>query len=62
MTFEIEDIKRLRIEPGDCLFVHVPATTTMEELQRLADVFSRHWPGVPTLIIPGEVELEVVSA
>jgi hypothetical protein len=61
VTIELEDVRRLHLDPGDVLVVRLPHRPSPEEAwhlrERLADVF----PGRKALILGPGADIEVLS-
>jgi hypothetical protein len=58
---QIEDVKRLDVQPGDRLLVKVPATFTAPEVARLAEVLrSELGDGIKFVIAPAGIDVSVI--
>jgi hypothetical protein len=59
---DIEDIRRLVVNPGEMLVVRVPRGTTAEGAAQVKDRVKAVLPdGVRVLVAPVDVDFEVVS-
>lgn len=58
--FEIEDIKRLDVKPGDVLLVTVPPETSQETADHIRNRFETTLP-VRAIIRTSDVQVEVVG-
>lgn len=60
MKYDIEDIKRLNVQPGDVLLVTVPQHTTSEQVQRVKNLFETTLP-VRAIIRTPDIGVEVAG-
>src|SRR2546428_6476703 len=58
---QIEDVKRLTLNPGDVLVVHIPFQAEVGTLRDMARQMEAFLPGNKVLVIAQGVELEVVG-
>jgi hypothetical protein len=59
-TFDIEDIKRLDVKPGDVLLVTVPRQMTAEAAERVKNAFETTLP-IRAIVKTADVHVEVVG-
>lgn len=59
-TYDIEDIKRLNLKPGDVLLVTVPQATEPEQAHAIKNLFETNLP-VRVIVKPADVGVEVIS-
>jgi hypothetical protein len=59
-TFDIEDIKRLDVKPGDVLLVTVAPGTSQEVADVIRNRFETTLP-IRVLVKPADVQVEVVG-
>lgn len=59
-TYEIEDIKRLQVKPGEVLLVTVPQGTVTEVAERIKNVFETNLP-VRAIVTTGDIHVQVAS-
>jgi hypothetical protein len=59
-TFDIEDIKRLDVKPGDVLLVTVPRQMTAEAAERVKNAFETNLP-IRVLVKTSDVHVEVAG-
>lgn len=59
-TFEIEDIQRLKVQPGDVLLVTIPAGSSQSESERVKYTFETFLP-VRAVVKTADIQVEVVS-
>jgi len=62
MTIEIEDVKRLRLQPGDVLVVRMPVRVSQEAAAAIVDDLDGCFPDNRVVVLAPGVELEVVEA
>lgn len=58
MTIELEDVKRLHVNPGDVLVVKLPRGRDLHDVH---DVLQEMFPNNKVLIVQPDVEFEVVD-
>lgn len=58
--FEIEDVKRLNVAPGDVLLVTVSQHTTMQQADRIKNLFETTLPCRVVVMSPG-ITVEVAG-
>lgn len=58
--FEIEDVKRLNVAPGDVLLVTVPQHTTMEQAAYIKNAFETQLP-VRVVVMSSGVTVEIAN-
>lgn len=56
-----DTIKALKVGPGEAVLLQLPFNTEQGSADKLAFQVRRSWPGVPVLIVAGEVEVSVVE-
>lgn len=61
MQVDLEDVKRLTLDPGDTLVLRVPELT-METLHHLTGLLKGVFPDNRVLVLPAGFELEVVES
>lgn len=59
-AFDIEDIKRLDVKPGDVLLVTVPTGMSQEVAARLANMFETNLP-IRVVVKTSDVQVEVAG-
>lgn len=59
---ELEEVRRLRVEPGDALVVKMAHPVSREVHKRIRNQFEQTHPGVTILILEPGIDLEVLSA
>jgi hypothetical protein len=59
-TYDIEDIKRLNVQPGDVLLVTMPRGSSMERAEQIRDTLETNLPVRVLFRTPG-VEVEVIG-
>lgn len=61
MSFEIEDVRRLNVKPGDVLLVTVPQKLATDELiARIKNVFETQLP-IRVIVKTSDVQVEVAG-
>jgi hypothetical protein len=48
----LESVKKLHVEPGDCLIFTMPEPMTMEEVSRTKKILKNSFPNIPCLLLP----------
>lgn len=59
---EIEEIKRLKLEPGDHLLVKLPEDATFSDLENAKRAFAVGWPDVRVVLHGVPIEVQAVSS
>ena len=62
MGIELEDVRRLRLDPGDILVVRMPEHVTKEQVADVTELLKHHLPDHKVLAIGHDVDLGVVEA
>lgn len=57
----IEDIKRLVVNPGECLLVKLPEYSTVSYTNSVRSTLEQTFPEVKIILYRGDVEFTVVS-
>jgi len=57
----VEEIRRLRLEPGDHLLVRVPHDTTHATVTVMRKYFAELWPSVPVMVVAADIDISVVN-
>ena len=60
-TIEIEEIKKIRLNPGDVLMFKFPRHTREEILVRVHDTVAPFFPNNKVMFVPFDVEVSAVS-
>ncbi|TXI03391.1 MAG: hypothetical protein E6Q76_13930 [Rhizobium sp.] len=58
---DIEDIRRIEFRPGDRLVLRCKRVMSREQLQSIREAFDRFAPGIPVLVLDGDMSLDVLS-
>jgi hypothetical protein len=58
---KIEDIKRLRLEPGDILILRMRGRITMAAAEHIRNVFQNEIPGHKVMVLEDGARLDVVT-
>lgn len=59
-TYDIEDIKRLKVQPGDVLLVTVPQGTPPNVAQQIKNTFETNLP-IRALVRTADIQVEVAE-
>jgi hypothetical protein len=59
---ELEDVKRLRLNPGDTLVITASRSLNLDEASRIREVVRDAFPGHKCLILAPDFSLEVVES
>lgn len=57
---EIEEIKRLKLEPGDHLLVKLPEDATLSDIENAKSAFAVGWPDVRVVFHGVPIEVQAV--
>ena len=58
----IEDVKRLHLNPGDTLVLHLAGDPTAESIEGLAERLRREFPDNRVLVLTEGAKVEVLEA
>jgi hypothetical protein len=61
MLIDLQDIQRLRLEPGDVLVLRMPDRLTAAAVEHLANTMQDAIPGHKVIVLEKGAQLEVVS-
>jgi hypothetical protein len=59
---QLDDVRRLHLDPGDSLLIRVPSEMRPEQMAQVRDEIRHVFPTLRAMIVTPEIEVEIVPA
>lgn len=60
MSLEVDDLRRLKLGPGETLVARLARAVSTEDIERIRAAFAEALPGAPILVVSPEIDLFVL--